>query len=448
MPFSSAAYLQSPPDTVGPDWPPSQGGSASWPPQWDAPPPELHPDHPSAPVPRVRVPGTPPRRPDPGNFATPDNASAYYSGGSPYPPARDYSTGHGYGYPPPRDNGISHANLPAPAGDSGPGYAPAQGYDSGRDDGPAPRIQSHPGYSAASGYGQSQGYPQASGPRGGPGRRLYAVPDSHAAGPRDISLAGGQMVPFGGRAAALAEPAWPDDPQDSGSLALAEQLLSNADSQAATITQDAWSQAIAIREAAEQDAAAIRQQATAVREAAEHEAAEMRAAVLSMSEQLGRLAAYVTDNFAIPRDTPTALLAGAPAALVAAPPVASPPVPAGPAARPARPAARPARPATRPVAKPGKSTAQPATGTRGRQARTARKMAAVLAVAVMVGLVSGGTELALHGGRFFIFRANGAGATETGPTENQGPGQPDAPGAQHAHPAPAGKHHAPQAKNK
>ncbi len=441
MPVSSAAYLQSPSDAVGlrsDDMRDTgDGGAAPWPPQWDAPPPELHPDHPSAPVPRVRVSGTPPRRPDPGNFATPDNAPEHYPGGSPYPPARNYSTGHGY--PPPRDNGIGYANLPAPPGDPGPGYAPAQGYDSGRDDGPAPRIQPHPGYPAASGYGQSQGYPQVSGPRDGPGRRLYAVPDSYAAGPSYTSLAGGQMVPFGGRAATLAEPAWPDDPQDSGSLALAEQLLSNADSQAATITQDAWGQATAIRAAAEQDAAAIRQQATAIREAAEQEAAEMRAAVLSMSEQLGRLAAYVTDNFAIPRDTPTALRTGAPAALVAAPPVASPPVPAGPAARPAP-------PATRPVAKPGKSTAQPATGTRGRQARTARKMAAVLAVAVMVGLVSGGSELALHGGRFFIFRANGAGATETGPTENQGPGQPDAPGAQHAHPAPAGKHHAPQAR--
>jgi hypothetical protein len=428
-------------------WGPGDDGATPWPPQWDAPAPELHPDHPSAPVPRVRVPWMPPRRPDPGDFASPGSGPANYRGGTPYPPghgygpARSYSTSPGYGYPPPRDSGVSHTSLRAPSGDSGPGYAPAQGYGSGRHDGPGPRVQPHPGYPEARGYGQHQGYPPASRARGGPGRRLYAVPDSLGADTSDISPAGGQMVPFGGRATALAEPAWSDDPRDSGSLALAEQLLSNADIQAATITQDAWGQATAIREAAEQDAAAIRQQAAAIREAAEQEAADMRAAVLSMSEQLGRLAAYVTDNFAVPAGTPTALRAGAPAALVAAPPVASPPVPAGPAVKPAR-------PATRPVVKPGKSTAQPATGTRGRQARTARKMAAVLAVAVMVGLVSGGAELALHGGRFFIFRANGAGATETGPTENQGPGQPDAPGAQHAHPAPAGKHHAPPAQNK
>jgi hypothetical protein len=36
---------------------------------------------------------------------------------------------------------------------------------------------------------------------------------------------------------------------------------------------------------------------------------------------------------------------------------------------------------------------------------------------------------------FFVFRANGAGASLTGLKENQGPGQPDAPGAHHRAPA-------------
>jgi hypothetical protein len=39
------------------DWPPS--GAGPWPPQWEGPPPLLHPDHPSAPVPRVRAPLAP-----------------------------------------------------------------------------------------------------------------------------------------------------------------------------------------------------------------------------------------------------------------------------------------------------------------------------------------------------------------------------------------------------
>jgi len=43
------------PAPTDPDWPP--GGAGPWP-QWDGPPP-LHPDHPSAPVPRVRAPLAP-----------------------------------------------------------------------------------------------------------------------------------------------------------------------------------------------------------------------------------------------------------------------------------------------------------------------------------------------------------------------------------------------------
>lgn len=124
------------------------------------------------------------------------------------------------------------------------------------------------------------------------------------------------------------------------------------------------------------------------------EAEHLRAVMVSLADQLGEMAAYIAENLAPP---------------------------------PARPLTRPARPATR--------HARQATGTQGRQAHAARKMVALLAALVTVGVVSGATELALHGGPFFIFRANGAGATETGPVEDQGPGQPDAPGAHHV-PAP------------
>ena len=98
-----------------------------------------------------------------------------------------------------------------------------------------------------------------------------------------------------------------------------------------------------IREAAEQEAAEIREQATAqaaaIRQAAEREAAEMRAAMQSMSGELHRVAAYVTQNLATPGAPPAALPATAPAAL-----------PAEPGTRPARPAAKPTSEAAAPPA--------------------------------------------------------------------------------------------------
>jgi hypothetical protein len=251
------------------------------------------------------------------------------------------------------------------------------------------------------------------------------------------------MPQFGGgqAAVALADPAWQGT------------QTSAPGGQAPGMTQ-AWSQATAIREAAERDAAAIRQEAFTIREAAEREAAQMRAAILSMSDQLSQMAAYVNDNFP-PGAAATALAANAPAALAGAPPAtlpARPAAPAPPAARPATapgtrprpapgtrsaPGTRPGRPATRPerpVTKPGKSTTRPGTS-QGRQARAGRKMFALLAVLVTAGTITGTAQVALHGGRFFLFRENGAGASETGPTDTQFPGHPGAP-------APAAPKHA------
>jgi hypothetical protein len=153
-------------------------------------------------------------------------------------------------------------------------------------------------------------------------------------------------------------------------------------------------------------------------ETAEQEAARLRAVIVSLSDQLSQMAAHLTEDLAAPATRPTRSIT-----------------------RPARPATRHARPArlttrhARPVTKPATSTTRPTTGAQGRQARAARKMVALLAALATVGVASGAAELALHGGPFFIFRANGAGASETGPVENQGPGQPDAPGAHHV-PAP------------
>ena len=192
-----------------------------------------------------------------------------------------------------------------------------------------------------------------------------------------------------------------------------------------------WDQATAIRQAAEQEAAAIRQQATdqatAIRQAAEQEAAQMRAALMAMSDELSRVAAYVSENLGSPSGLATmpapAIAPPRPVrpALAPAGPATAPVRPAGPATRPARPGTRPAGPATR----PGKSTAKP--DSKGRQARAGKKMIAALATLTAVGVVTGTAQLALHGPRFFIFRENGAGASETGITDNQFPGHPGAP---------------------
>lgn len=260
------------------------------------------------------------------------------------------------------------------------------------------------------------------------------------------------------------------------SVRLAERTLADAASEADTIRQDAAIRAAAIREAAEREAAQARdeasadamavreaaereiadlkqaaeRQATAVREAAEREAAELRATLLAMSAELTRVAGYVTENLATPLAPPVspgparpATVKPTPATTPTAEPDAAAPVaepatrtisrPATkPGTRPARPAAEPGtRPATKPASRPG-SKPKP----KGRQLGAMRKMAAALVVALTVGLISGATEIALHGFSFFMFRNAGAGAGNSQDLEeNQGPGQPDAPGTHH-HKAP------------
>jgi hypothetical protein len=80
------------------------------------------------------------------------------------------------------------------------------------------------------------------------------------------------------------------------------------------------------------------------------------------------------------------------------------------------------------------------------------KMVAAFAAVFVVGVAAGSAEMALHGVPFFVFRANGAGASLTGPKEDQGPGQPGAPGARHqapaATPGATAKAHGPGAKAK
>jgi hypothetical protein len=199
----------------------------------------------------------------------------------------------------------------------------------------------------------------------------------------------------------------------------------NADSVwlAGRILSDADAQAAAIRTAAEREAAEIKQQAAAIRTAAELEAAELRTAVMTMATDLGRVAGYVTENLAIPA-MPAVKPATRPDTKPATKPAAKPVT--RPAVKPtARPAAKPS--ATRPTAKPGGPP---------RQYAAMRLTRVVTAALLLFALIAGTTEIGLHGYSFFVFRAAGTGSTpDSGVKENQGPGQPDAPGT---HQRPAG----------
>ena len=193
-------------------------------------------------------------------------------------------------------------------------------------------------------------------------------------------------------------------------------------------------------------------QAQATLAAAELQAAKIRAEILKLSADLGGVATSFTEGLLSPAKPATKPTAGPPAKLraqaaagAAAPPAAKPAAPSAtePAAKiAAKPAARPAaKPATRsetvPATRPGvsprriKPATQTAGQTKNRQVCAARKVTAALVALTLAGVATGATELVLHGPAFFVFRANGAGASQTGPEEDQGPGQPNAPGAHH-----------------
>jgi hypothetical protein len=259
---------------------------------------------------------------------------------------------------------------------------------------------------------------------------------------------------------------------DAASVELATWIISEANQQATEIRHEARDDAATARADAKQEAAKLVQQAAdqaaATLAAAELQAAKIRAGILKLSADLGGVATSFTDDLLSPAKPATKLTADPPAKLraqaaagVAAPPATKPAAPSatgpaaklatgsaapsatGPAAKlAAKPAARPAtKPATRsvgaPAAKPGvsprrmKPETQAAGQTKNRQVSAARKLTAALVALTLAGVATGATELVLHGPAFFIFRANGAGASQTGPEEDQGPGQPNAPGAHH-----------------
>jgi hypothetical protein len=163
------------------------------------------------------------------------------------------------------------------------------------------------------------------------------------------------------------------------------------------------------RQDAEQDAAAIRQEAAAIREAAEKEAAHLGAVILSLSEQLSQVSAYIRQNLASPGRLAT----------MSAPAITPPrpgPAPPRPRTRPGTPPARPsslagpARPTTGPARKPQ---------TQGRQFNAMRIATAATATLLAFAVVSAGVEIGTFGFKFFTFRETGAGETGPNPGTDQ-----------------------------
>lgn len=232
----------------------------------------------------------------------------------------------------------------------------------------------------------------------------------------------------------------PGRPGNGDSVSVAARILSVADYEAASITQQASlqaamitqrvaSEATEIREAARREADQLMQQASlqaaAVREAAEIEAAEVHTAVKSMQTELSELAERIRNTLPHPVVAPE-------------PPAQPKPRPRpGPQERHTGPQERAAgRPAVRAPGKPSARAAERPVSGLGRQAAAMRFAVIATSALFMVAVVAGVMEVHLHGWKFFIFRSVGTGETGRGPgglQENQGPGQPGAPKATPSH---------------
>jgi hypothetical protein len=312
----SRASLWAPANTAE-DWPEAVGygqfGGSAGPvgvpePGWAAPPqerswqeleewqnwgpPTMHPDHPSAPVPRIQYSDDYPSGPMP----------APRSSGSHDLPHRRPG-GSARTWNPPRqtpDAGFDNGNrrlyaVPdnAAAGLAGPdwpepvNFQPRQGPSS-RDSASYQR-QTFPGWQEPSDYRSDTGpFELDRGPATG------RFQDGRSAG-RDAHSAPGQVLTLAdGRAAQITQEA-----QD-----YADAICDAAEREAAAITEQASGQAATLRDTAERESARLREaaerEAATIREAAERQAAEVRARLDSMTGELGRLAAYVTENLVAP----------------------------------------------------------------------------------------------------------------------------------------------------
>jgi hypothetical protein len=238
---------------------------------------------------------------------------------------------------------------------------------------------------------------------------------------------------------------------DAGSVELATWIINEANQQATEIRHEARDDAATARAEAKLEADQLvkqaADQAAATLAAAEQQAARVRAEILKLSADLGGVASGFTESLlspaapaARPKADPATPKADAPPKLraQAAPGVAAPPATGSAVPATADPAARPAARAASAVAlKPGvsprriKPEPKDAGKTKNRQISASRKVTAAFVALSVAGVATGVTEVVLHGPAFFVFRANGAGASQTGLLEDQGPGQPNAPGAHH-----------------
>ena len=241
---------------------------------------------------------------------------------------------------------------------------------------------------------------------------------------------------------------------DAGASQLANWIIEDANQQAAEITRQARDQASSSLASAQQQAADIVRrtgaQAALTIGAAEQQAAEIRATMTKLTNELTGMAAYVAQSLApaAPGTAPAATAPpaatqpetpGFPAAAAAGLTTTGPAAKAATAPRPAPAARSAARPRTGPSPAVGTDTAANLAAKPGAKAagknrqRTAVRVMTIFTTAmVLFALTAGASEVALHGFKFFVFRSTGTG--ETGPNggqEDQGPGQPDAPGAHH-----------------
>jgi hypothetical protein len=467
-------WAAAPPGHSWQDWAPQDPSWQEWE-EWQdwGPPPALHPDHPSAPVPRIQLPDDYPSGPMPAQRRSgPPELPQRRPGGSartwnppPQPPDAGYDNGNRRLYVVPdgataedyaagaqraRENrgrqypGHPAADLAGPDWPETVDFQPHQGQAlpevSRFQREPGPSSRDAFGYQSQTGHGwqETSDYWPETGPfEPGRGPATGRFQDDRFPN-RDSAWTAGQVLTLAdSRAAEIAQEA-----QDYAASICedaerhAAAITEQAAGRAATMREAAEREAATIRETAERDAAAVTQQATGqaatIRETAEREIAELRTRLDSMTGELGRVAAYVTENLVAPAMPGTApALPGVSPALPGTRPVSPATAPAKPAGRPAAPAARPANPATRPArpdtkpgarpagpAKPGTTPAKKAQ-TAGRQARAMRAITYATAASLAFATVAAGTEIAEHGFSFFTFRNGGTGETPGTETDQQ-----------------------------
>lgn len=146
---------------------------------------------------------------------------------------------------------------------------------------------------------------------------------------------------------------------------------------------------------------------------AAEEAARLRAVILSLSERLSEMSAYVAQNLESAGDPATVR----PCAIVPAQTAAI--GPRRPRSEPGAPAAAPPRPPGRPGQTDSRTRSAKKPQKRPRQYQAMRIATCASAALLVFALVSGATEIGLRGLKFFVFRPGGTGETAGSETDQQ-----------------------------